>query len=89
MEDFARALPEAAGAGRCGPAQARASNKDRVCSCAVRMLDLGLFRVGSERYETDNHSYGLTTIKKTHMTIEGGVGEVRLPGQERQARPPG
>ena len=80
MEDFARALPRLRerideGLG------ARGLVKDRVCSCAVRLLDLGRFRVGSERYEADNQSYGLTTIKRKHLTIERGVATFDYPGK--------
>jgi DNA topoisomerase-1 len=70
MEDFATALPalrERLDEGL----KKRGLGFDRVCSCAVRLLDLGLFRIGNERYEADNESYGLTTIKRTHMRIEG------------------
>jgi DNA topoisomerase I len=45
---------------------------ERVCACAVRLLDLGLFRVGSERYEAENESYGLTTLKCRHVRSERG-----------------
>ena len=48
--------------GRCASATSSTSGSAR---CAVRLLDLGLFRIGSERYETDNESYGLATIKRT------------------------
>ena len=71
MESFAKSLPEL----RARLDEGLALEDlvfDRVCSCAVRLLDLGLFRIGSERYETENESYGLTTIKRTHVTIEDG-----------------
>lgn len=42
---------------------------ERVCACSVRLLDFGLFRIGSERYENDNASYGLTTIKRKHVRV--------------------
>ncbi|MFN2539543.1 MAG: DNA topoisomerase IB, partial [Mycobacteriales bacterium] len=38
----------------------------KVLSCAVRLLDLGFFRVGSEQYRT---SFGLATIRKEHVTV--------------------
>ena len=33
--------------------------RDRVLACAVRLLELGLFRVGGEPYVEENGSYGL------------------------------
>jgi DNA topoisomerase IB len=38
---------------------------------AVRLLDLGLFRVGGEAYAEENGSFGLTTLHKQHVTIAG------------------
>ena len=43
--------------------------RERVFGCAVRMLDVGFFRIGSEDYAEENESYGLATIRKDHVTI--------------------
>jgi DNA topoisomerase IB len=43
--------------------------KERVLACAVRLLDLGFFRVGSEEYTDQNRSYGLATLEKRHVTL--------------------
>ncbi|MFN8150837.1 MAG: DNA topoisomerase IB [Solirubrobacterales bacterium] len=80
MEEFARALPKLRERIDAGLAE-RGLVRDRVCSCAIRLLDLGLFRVGSERYENENESYGLTTIKRKHLTIERGVATFDYPGK--------
>jgi DNA topoisomerase-1 len=40
----------------------RGLNRRRVLATAARMLDLGFFRVGGERYAEENSSYGLATI---------------------------
>jgi DNA topoisomerase IB len=42
-----------------------------VLACAIRLLDLGFFRIGSEDYAERNESYGLTTIRKRHVSIDG------------------
>src|SRR3954465_15000131 len=39
---------------------------DHVLACAVRLLDRGFFRIGSETYAVQNESYGLATMKKRH-----------------------
>jgi DNA topoisomerase-1 len=49
-------------------------SRERVLACAVRLLDLGFFRVGSEDYAEQNESYGLSTIQKRHVSL--GPGEV-------------
>jgi DNA topoisomerase-1 len=44
-----------------------------VLACAVRLLDIGFFRIGSEDYALRNESYGLATMLKEHVTVEGDV----------------
>lgn len=39
---------------------------------AVRLLDEGLFRVGNERYARDNHTYGLTTLTRSQVSVSRG-----------------
>jgi DNA topoisomerase IB len=45
--------------------------RERVLGCAVRLLDRGFFRIGSEEYTVQNESYGLATMRKAHVSIEG------------------
>jgi len=47
--------------------------RERVLAAAFRLLDLGLFRIGSESYAEENGSYGLATVQKSHVRISGGV----------------
>ena len=37
---------------------------DRVTAGAVRLIDLGLFRIGGEKYAELDHHYGATTLQK-------------------------
>ncbi|MDX6257635.1 MAG: hypothetical protein QOJ11_3969 [Frankiales bacterium] len=43
--------------------------RERVLSAAVRLLDLGFFRIGSEEYAEANHTYGLATLLKSHVSV--------------------
>jgi len=43
--------------------------RDRVLACAVRLLDIGFFRIGSEEYAEKSETYGLATIRKEHATV--------------------
>ena len=70
MLDFARALPQLRERVDARPAQA-AISRERVLACAVRLLDRGFFRIGSEDYAEENETYGLATMRKRHVTIEG------------------
>jgi DNA topoisomerase IB len=49
----------------------RGLNRERVLATAVRLLDLGTFRVGSEQYEEENGTYGLATLKREHVSVRG------------------
>jgi DNA topoisomerase IB len=41
--------------------------RERVHACAIRLLDLGFFRVGSEAYTEENDTFGLATLRKSHV----------------------
>ena len=45
--------------------------RERVLAAAVRLLDLGMFRVGSEQYAEDNGTYGLATLRRDHVRVRG------------------
>ena len=42
-----------------------------VLACAVRLLDVGLFRIGSEQYADDDHGIGLATVRRDHVRVDG------------------
>lgn len=44
-------------------------SKARVLACAVRMLELGFFRIGGETYAEENDTYGLATLHKEHVRV--------------------
>jgi DNA topoisomerase IB len=46
-------------------------DRTTVSAAAFALLDLGIFRIGSERYTDEHGSYGLTTIEKEHVTRNG------------------
>jgi DNA topoisomerase-1 len=45
--------------------------REKALACAVRLLDRGFFRIGSEDYAEENDTYGIATMKKRHVTIDG------------------
>ncbi|HXZ63174.1 MAG TPA: DNA topoisomerase IB [Streptosporangiaceae bacterium] len=47
----------------------RPLDRGRVAAAAVRLMDLGLFRLGGERYAELDHHYGAVTLEKHHVTI--------------------
>jgi DNA topoisomerase IB len=71
MLRFARALPGL----RRRAAQDLSQDgltRERVLACAVRLLDRGFFRVGTEDYAENNGSYGLATIERRHVELGPG-----------------
>ena len=68
--DFGRVLSKArervlTDLGTEGMSQARA------CAVAVRLLDLGYFRIGNDVYADQNGSFGLTTLQRQHVRRKG------------------
>jgi DNA topoisomerase IB len=45
-------------------------SREHVLACAVRLLELGFFRIGSEDYAVRNETYGLATMKKRHVRLQ-------------------
>ena len=43
--------------------------KDKALACAVRLMDRGFFRIGSEDYAEENDTYGIATMGKRHVTV--------------------
>ena len=84
MERFARALPRMR-AQTDDDLGRRGLVRERVLACSVRLLDLGFFRIGSERYAAENETYGLATLRKRHVRIERGVAlfDYRAKGAKR------
>jgi DNA topoisomerase IB len=68
MLEFAEALPMLR-RGVARDLKREALDRRRVMACAIRLLDLGFFRVGSEGYAAENETFGLTTMRKRHVTV--------------------
>jgi DNA topoisomerase-1 len=56
---------------------------ERVCAVAVRLINLGWFRVGSERYAKRHRTFGITTLRKSHVTVRGSRIAFRYRGKNR------
>ena len=72
MIEFAEAMPRVRRRVR-KDLKLRGLPRDRVLGCGVRLLDLGMFRVGSEQYAEENETYGLATIRRKHLHFENGA----------------
>ena len=74
MARFARALP-ALRESVSADLEGEEITRERVLALAVRLLDRGFFRIGSEEYTVQNETYGLATMRKEHVTV-GRDGEM-------------
>ncbi len=52
-----------------------------VLASAVRLLDIGMFRVGSEQYADEDSGIGLATVRKEHVRVQAGAVEFDYPGK--------
>ena len=46
-------------------------DRRRVSAVAVRLINAGWFRVGSERYARTSKTFGITTLGKKHVSVRG------------------
>jgi DNA topoisomerase IB len=58
---------------------------DRVLAAALRMLDIGAFRIGGDEYapgpDEDEGSFGLATVRRDHVRLHRGAIELRYPAK--------
>jgi DNA topoisomerase IB len=87
MEAFAAALPDVRTRVEDDLAR-RGLVRQRVLGCAIRLLDLGFFRIGSERYAAENETYGLATLMRRQLRIEQrrAVFDYRAKGAKRHVQ---
>jgi DNA topoisomerase-1 len=43
----------------------------RVCAVAVRLINLAWFRVGSDKHTKRMRTFGVTTLRKSHVSVRG------------------
>lgn len=58
-------------------------DRERVSAIALRLIDLGWFRVGSERYARESRTYGITTLTKRHVAVRGHRVTLSFRGKQR------
>jgi DNA topoisomerase-1 len=55
-------------------------DRERVSAIALRLIELGWFRVGSERYVRDG-TFGVTTLLRRHVTVRGRRVRLSFPAK--------
>lgn len=59
----------------------KALTQEKVCAGIVRLIAHGFFRVGSERYEKENNTFGITTLRKSHAMVLGDTAVFEYRGK--------
>lgn len=85
VREFATQLPRLR-RGVTADLRRRGMPRERALACAVRLLDLGFFRVGSEVYAEENESFGLATVRREHVTIGRNEVVFDFPAKSGQRR---
>ncbi|WP_226622034.1 DNA topoisomerase IB [Alloyangia pacifica] len=55
--------------------------KDFALAATLALLDRAGLRVGNADYAAENGSYGATTLRGTHLRLDGGTLHLRFPGK--------
>jgi DNA topoisomerase IB len=72
MEEFGRRLPRVRRR-VAADLKLRGAAEQRVHACTVRLLDQGLFRIGTSEYAESNGTYGVSTLLSDHVAVRGDV----------------
>ena len=54
-----------------------------TCALAVRLINLGWFRVGDDRYTNAHRTFGITTLRKGHVKVRGSRIAFRFRAKHR------
>lgn len=56
--------------------------RERVLAAVVRLLDLGMFRIGSDQYAAgDDPTFGLATLRSAHTSVSRGCVVLEFPAK--------
>ena len=55
--------------------------REKVLATVVHLLETTLIRVGNDDYAKQNNSYGLTTLKNRHVSVDGNEVRFRFTGK--------
>jgi DNA topoisomerase I len=58
-------------------------SREWTCALAVKLINLGWFRVGADRYAKQYRTFGITTLNKSHVAVRGKRVAFRYRGKHR------
>jgi len=59
----------------------RTLDRERVIAAMIRIIDESYIRIGNESYAEENDSYGLTTLTRKHVQVQGAKIEFDFPAK--------
>ena len=70
LRAFGRALPRIR-AGVSRALRSRSLSRERVLAAVIALLEATAIRVGNDEYARENETFGLTTLRRRHVRVEG------------------
>ena len=67
-------------------AASRTPSRRAVAAAVVRLISESFFRVGGERYQRENGTFGVSTLRKRHVRVEHGCAEFEFVGKRGVAQ---
>jgi DNA topoisomerase-1 len=61
-------------------------SSETASAIAMRLISENLFRPGSERYERENRTHGMTTLRKKHVTLDRTRAVFAYVGKSKKAQ---
>ncbi|HET6620131.1 MAG TPA: DNA topoisomerase IB [Dongiaceae bacterium] len=80
LVEFAKALPAMRDAIAVHMAL-RGLPREKVLATIAHLLDITLIRIGNDSYARDNDSYGITTLRNSHVRVAGGELRFQFKGK--------
>ncbi len=56
-------------------------SREQIICAIIYLLDNHFIRIGNSIYEKQNHSYGLTTLRKKHLSLSSSKAELNFKGK--------
>jgi len=60
--------------------------REHAIASVVRLLDLGIVRIGNEAYAKENKSFGATTLRQRHAEVKGGTLKLKFRAKSGKMR---
>ncbi len=57
--------------------------RERVCAIALWLINVGWFRVGTDRHARESQTYGITTLTKRHLSVNGKRISLAFTGKQK------